>query len=62
MSKNSRAINEIKKALDDISGLDGRIGDITASLVPIVKALGKKNISYKDIKKFKRECERYNSL
>ena len=61
MSRNSKSINSIKESLDNISGLDGQIGYITESLVPIMKAIENGiNISYKDIKRFKKECEKYN--
>lgn len=62
MSRNSKSINELKERLDNISGLDGVIGHITESLIPIIKAIeNDKKIKYKDLKKFKKECERYNS-
>lgn len=61
MSTNSKSINIIKEKLDNVSGLDGQIGIITESLVPIITAIEQgKKINYKDLKKFKRECERYN--
>ena len=61
MSRNSKSINSIKESLDNISGLDGQIGYITESLVPIMKAIENGiNIPYKDIKRFKKECEKYN--
>lgn len=62
MSRNSKSINIIKEKLDNISGLDGQIGIVTESLVPIINALEQgRKINYKALKKFKRECERYNS-
>ena len=61
MSRNSKSINSIKEKLENISGLDGQIGIITESLLPIITAIEQgKKISYKDLKKFKKECERYN--
>ena len=62
MSRNSKSINDLKIALDNISGLDGQVGYITESLLPIIKGIKNRKISYKDIKKFKKECERYNQM
>lgn len=62
MSRNSKSINDLKVALDNISGLDGQVGYITESLLPIIKGLGKGCIHYKDIKRFKKECERYKQM
>lgn len=62
MSRNSKSINDLKVALDNISGLDGQVGYITESLLPIIKGLGKGRIHYKDIKRFKKECERYKQM
>lgn len=62
MSRNSKSINIIKDSLDNISGLDGKIGYITESLVPIITHIehGEK-INYSDLRKFKKECEKYNN-
>jgi len=61
MSKNSKSINIIKSKLDNVSGLDGQVGNITESLISIVNSIEQsKRINYKDLKKFKRECEKYN--
>lgn len=55
-------INILKEKLDDISGLYGQIGIITESLIPIINSIEhKRKISYKDLKKFKKECEKYNA-
>ncbi|WP_300902255.1 hypothetical protein [uncultured Clostridium sp.] len=62
MSKNSRSINNLKTELDNISGLDGQVGYITESLIPIIKGIKNGKINYKDIKNFKKECERYNQM
>lgn len=62
MSRNSRSIKDLKTELDKISGLDGRVGYITESLLPIIKGINNGKINYKDIKKFRKECERYNKM
>ena len=62
MSRNSRAIKDLKEVLDNISGLDGQVGHITESLLPIIKGIEDGKIEYKDVKKFKKECERYNKM
>ncbi len=59
MSRNSRSIKDLKTELDKISGLDGQVGYITESLLPIIKGISNAKIDYKDIKKFRKECERY---
>lgn len=63
MSRNSKSINILKESMDNFSGLDGQIGHVTESLVSIIKSIenGRK-INYKDLKKFKKECERYNTI
>ena len=48
--------------LDKISGLDGQVGYITESLLPIIKGINNGKINYKDIKKFRKECETYNKM
>lgn len=62
MSRNSKSINDLKIALDNISGLDGQVGYITESLLPIIKGIGLGKIEYKDIKKFRKECEKYRHM
>lgn len=62
MSRNSKAIKALKIELDKISGLDGQVGYIIESLLPIIKSIKNKKINYKDIKNFKKECERYNKM
>lgn len=62
MSRNSRAIKALKIELDKINGLDGQVGYITESLLPIIKNISNRRINYKDIKKFRKECERYNKM
>lgn len=62
MSRNSKSINSLKIALDNISGLDGQVGYITESLVPIINGIKNGKINYKDIKKFKKECEKFNHI
>lgn len=62
MSRNSRAIKALKIELDKINGLDGQVGHITESLLPIIKNISNRRINYKDIKKFRKECERYNKM
>lgn len=62
MSRNSRSINILKESMDNFSGLDGQIGYITESLVPIIKAIENGNrIPYKALKNFKKQCEQYNN-
>jgi len=62
MSRNSKSINDLKIALDNISGLDGQVGYITESLLPMINGIKNGKIAYKDVKKFKKECERYNQM
>lgn len=62
MSRNSISIKDLKTELDKISGLDGQVGYITESLLPIIKGINNGEINYKDIKKFRKECERYNKM
>ncbi|WP_298042576.1 hypothetical protein [uncultured Clostridium sp.] len=62
MSRNSISIKDLKTELDKISGLDGQVGYITESLLPIIKGINNGKINYKDIKKFRKECERYNKM
>lgn len=62
MSRNSKVIKDLKIELDKISGLDGQVGYITESLLPIIKGINNGKIDYKDIKKFRKECERYNKM
>ena len=57
MSRNSKVIKDLKIELDKISGLDGQVGYITESLLPIIKGINNGKIDYKDIKKFRKECE-----
>ena len=62
MSRNSKSINILKESMNNFSGLDGQIGFITESLVPIIKSIENgKNINYKDLKNFKKQCQRYNN-
>ena len=63
MSRNSMSINVLKESMNSISGLDGQVGYITESLIPIIKAIENGNkIPYKSLKKFEKECKRYNSI
>ncbi|WP_300697229.1 hypothetical protein [uncultured Clostridium sp.] len=62
MSRNSISIKDLKTELDKISGLDGQVGYITESLLPIIKGINNGKINYKYIKKFRKECERYNKM
>lgn len=63
MSRNSKSINLLKESMDNFSGLDGQIGHVTESLLPIIKAIeNDRKIKYKDLKKFKKECEKYNNI
>lgn len=63
MSRNSKSINILKESMNNFSGLDGQIGFITESLVPIIKSIENgKNINYKDLKNFKKQCQRYNNM
>ncbi|MEX0082981.1 hypothetical protein AB2T90_11145 [Clostridium butyricum] len=63
MSRNSMSINVLKESMNSISGLDGQVGYITESLIPIIKAIENgNNIPYKSLKKFEKECKRYNSI
>ena len=62
MSRNSKSINILKESMNNFQGLDGQIGFITESLVPIIKSIENgKNINYKDLKNFKKQCQRYNN-
>lgn len=63
MSRNSKSINILKESMNNFSGLDGQIGFITESLVPIIKSIENgKNINYKYLKNFKKQCQRYNNM
>ena len=63
MNKNSTSINIIKDKLDKISGLDGQIGEITESLIPIINAIViGEYIKVKEIKEFRIQCEKYNDI
>lgn len=62
MGRNSKSINDLKIALDSISGLDGQVGNITESLLSIINGIKNGRINYKDVKKFKKECERHNHM
>ena len=62
MSRNSKSIKDLKIALDSISGLDGQVGHITESLLSIINGIKNGRINYQDVKKFKKECERYNQM
>ena len=63
MSKNLTSINIIKNKLDNISWLDGQVGEITESLIPIINSIViGEYIKVKDIKQFRIECEKYNDL
>lgn len=61
MSRNSKSINVIIENLNSISGLDGNIGYVTESLLPIINSMVCcSKIKNKDLKKFKKECKKYN--